>query len=249
MSKYSRSSMGSLPVRFLSESFPIIGNATPDIAKQIEEERRISAHDLWMMAPDVWVGYNLPFQPTYDEHDYPIEDTDLHEITVRRENASVILDVVAHAGIHDRKTGRLTPHCDFPTFIAATAKIPVGRILRIVKEYAEYHLGNSDIISDFAKAGMLNKVEQVDRGRQLLHYDIGRIIQEALADGPIVFGRDHNQTRYLATALMMHVLPSSLYEQLHFMEMNVGVKFKDTDDVYRRNQENREEYSPFKLAP
>lgn len=249
MKQYSRSGVDSLPVRFLQETFPIIGNVPLDLKEQIGEERRISAHDLWIMPQDVRIAYNLPFEATYDEQGFPLEEVEINEITVRRENASVMFEAVAIAGIYDPTTSCIAPHPDYPNFIAATAKLSIGRILKVVKEYAEYHLGNSDIIRDFAKAGMIEQIEEMDKGRQLLHYDIGRIIKDSFEGGPLVFREDHAQNRYLATALMMHVLPASLFEQIHFMEMNVGVKYKDMDAEYARRLEYRNQDSPFKVTP
>lgn len=250
MNKYSRSSIRTCVFEIDQPSFPIIGNPDSDLRRRIEAERQVSAFDLWQVQQETSIYYNHPFDSETNEWgEYP-EAIDIEKIVVKRDGGNIVFEAIAYVSVaEDDSMTQYIPHPQMPIIVVAQAKIPVRKILNTAKNYVDYHLGNEDLIGEFASAGALEKIEQIDKDRQNLHWSIAEIIEETLADQPIrIATNDESRDRFLSTALLMHVIPSRTFEYAAFLKSTVAAKYKEAYWYYKNSLEHTDD-NPFKRGP
>lgn len=221
---------GSLPITFLTDTFPIIGlRSDEQLQSMIQAERRVSAKDLWETVVLVSVVYDNPF-PWNDQG--PLTNRSLHltQITVRRENTSLIFE--AHAETLEQLEGNLHTTV-LETSVLASTSISISPLLGTLRDYVSHKSQAAGAIAAFNEIGNIIGQRRQDELTESLHFDLSKTILDNLDRGPIKIGATPADIalRYLSTAIMMHILPANVFNDIAFLKDYVRPKYD-----WRRNK-------------
>lgn len=220
---------GDLPIEIIADSFPIIGGCTPEMRAKINQERLVAGNDLSDTRVLVSVSYDDPieFNP---EICNPEKTLEIEKVIIRREEAKIFFEAIGDIYIVDKDQPGYY-HPSNQKIVLAQSKVSIAPLLRIARMYLGVTGQNEQIVRDFIAAGDKGRAIKLDADRRALHSDVARALQTLLKGQNVRFKNgecsdsEFAELGYLVTAILMHILPASAFENEGFLKEKIRPKY------------------------